>query len=226
MILCIDTSTDICSVALCDNSHTISHLEIFGSNAHASSLTPLIDQIMRDNKLTFQNIDAVAVSSGPGSYTGLRIGVSTAKGLCYAAAKPLISIPTLDIIAEAIFTKNPEAEIACPMIDARRLEVYTQLVTRSGERLSDVEAKIIDTQSFADELQRSKIFFGGNGAAKCKSIIDNANAYFVDDAFPIAANMSRLAQIKLENAHFENVAYFEPFYLKEFVATVPKNKVF
>lgn len=225
MILCIDTSTDICSVALCDNRLTISHLEIFGSNAHASSLTPLIEQLLGENKLTFDNIDAVAVSSGPGSYTGLRIGVSTAKGLCYAAALPLIAVPTLDIVAEAIFTHHAEAQTACPMLDARRMEVYTQLVTRSGERLSPVEAKVIDASSFAGELS-GEIYFGGNGAAKCKSVIDNANARFVDDAFPVAANMSRLACERFEQSKFEDVAYFEPFYLKEFVATVPKNKVF
>lgn len=223
MILCIETSTDVCSVALCENGVASSHLELFNSNAHANNLTPFIEKLFDNNKISIKDIDAVAVSSGPGSYTGLRIGVSTAKGICYALNKPLIAVPTLDIIAEAIFNSNPEINIVAPMIDARRMEVYTQLISRSGNHISDVEAKIIDNNSFAEDLLKNKISFGGNGAMKCKPFIVNSNATFVPNIFPLAYNMAKLAQNKFDAKNFESVAYFEPFYLKEFVATVSKN---
>lgn len=225
MILCIETSTDVCSVALVHNAQVLAHTEQFGTNAHASTLTPLIEKIMKDNGLSMSKLDAVAVSSGPGSYTGLRIGVSTAKGICYALGKPLIAVNSLHVIAEAIFKAHPEARIAAPMIDARRMEVYTELISNEGEIISDVEAKIIDNTSFANELRYNKIYFGGNGANKCTAVISNPNAIFVDNILPLAENLAHIAQYKLDTKQFESVAYFEPFYLKEFVATTPKNKV-
>lgn len=225
MILCIDTSTDVCSVALCRDGQAITHEELYGGNAHAANLTPMIEKLMSNSDVTMDELDAVAVSSGPGSYTGLRIGVSTAKGICYALNKPLIAIPTLDVIAEAVFTANSDIEFAVPMIDARRMEVYTQIISRDGEKLTDIEAKVIDDKSFSEYLSTKKLFFAGNGSAKCKSVISNSNAHFIDNISPIATNMARLSQMKYNKQQFESVAYFEPFYLKEFVATIAKNKV-
>lgn len=227
MILNIETSTDVCSVALSENGVTVSHLEIYDGNAHAANLTPLIERIFASQSdVKIADIEAVAVSSGPGSYTGLRIGASTAKGICYALGKPLIAVPTLDIIAEAIFLSDSKIDIVCPMIDARRMEVYTQVVRRNAEVIVPVEALVVDENAFANELSANVIAFGGNGAAKCQKVITSANAVFVPDICPLASNMARLAQKKFDAREFESVAYFEPFYLKEFIATVPKNKVF
>lgn len=225
MILCIETSTDVCSVALVDKGQTIAHAERIGTNAHASTLTPLINQLMNNHGYTMSQLEAVAVSSGPGSYTGLRIGVSTAKGICYALSKPLIAVNSLHIIAEAIFKAVPDARIAAPMIDARRMEVYTQLIDREGGIITDVEAKVVDTTTFASELRFDRIYFGGNGSEKCQTVITNTNAIFVPDVLPLAENMAHIAQYKFDTKQFESVAYFEPFYLKEFIATTPKNKV-
>lgn len=225
MILCIETSTDVCSVALVEGESVIAHKEHIGTNAHAATLTPLIEELFAEANLAMSNIDAVAVSSGPGSYTGLRIGVSTAKGICYALKKPLISVNTLHIIAEAIFKACPDAQMAAPMIDARRMEVYTEIINRQGEIVMPVEAKVIDENSFKFELLKNKIHFGGNGSDKCNGIITSHNASFVKGILPLAENMAAIATYKLKTEQFESVAYFEPFYLKEFVATVSKNKV-
>jgi len=225
MILCIETSTDVCSTALVEDGAVVAHKEVFGTNAHASTLTPLIEKMMEESGKTMKEIDAVAVSSGPGSYTGLRIGVSTAKGICYALNKPLISINSLHVIAEGIFLSHPDATYAAPMIDARRMEVYTEIINRDGDISKPVEAMVIDENSFSSELLKNEIYFGGNGAQKCIGIIKSANAKWADNEMPLAKNMARLAQYKLETKQYENVAYFEPFYLKEFVATTPKNKV-
>lgn len=225
MILCIETSTDVCSVALVQDGATTAHTERIGTNAHASTLTPLINKLMTDAGVTMSQLDAVAVSSGPGSYTGLRIGVSTAKGICYALNKPLIAVNSLHIIAEGIFKACSEARIAVPMIDARRMEVYTEIMNREGEIISDVEAKIIDKDSFANILSDKELYFGGNGSEKCSQVINNSNAKFVPNILPLAGNMAHIAQYKFDTQQFESVAYFEPFYLKEFITTTPKNKV-
>ncbi|MCQ2202831.1 MAG: tRNA (adenosine(37)-N6)-threonylcarbamoyltransferase complex dimerization subunit type 1 TsaB [Bacteroidales bacterium] len=225
MILCIETSTDVCSVALVKNGNTIAHKEVVGTNAHAATLTPLIQALLEENNSNMTQVEAVAVSSGPGSYTGLRIGVSTAKGICYALGKPLIAVNSLHVIAEAIFAEYPDAHLAAPMIDARRMEVYTEIINREGEIVMPVEAKVIDSTSFRVELLRDEIYFGGNGSDKCRQEITSANAKFVEGIVPLAKNMARLAQYKYDTKQFESVAYFEPFYLKEFVATTPKNKV-
>lgn len=225
MILCIETSTDVCSVALVEKGEVVAHNEKIGTNAHASTLTPLIEEMVGKSGRSMKEIEAVAVSSGPGSYTGLRIGVSTAKGICYALNKPLISVNSLHVVAEGIFNADKDAKLAAPMIDARRMEVYTEVINRDGEISLPVEAKIIDEHSFEEELQKNEIYFGGNGADKCSTVINNKNAKFVAGIMPLAENMCRLAQYKYESKQFESVAYFEPFYLKEFVATTPKNKV-
>lgn len=226
MILNIDTSTDICSVALTDKGTLIAHKEKSGINEHASSLTMLIESMMKEQNVAMAQLDAVAVSSGPGSYTGLRIGVSTAKGICYALSLPLISVPTLHIMAEALFEAEPEAQYALPMLDARRMEVYTQLFARDRGPINEVEAVIIDTTSFSDLFQNNTVFLCGNGSDKCKEVINGNNVKYTPEINPLAQYMGRLSEEKLKSKDFEDVAYFEPFYLKEFVATVAKNKIF
>lgn len=225
-ILSIDTSTPVCSVALAINGTTVHHAEIFEDFSHASHLTVLIEKLFADNQLDIKNIDAVAVSSGPGSYTGLRIGVSTAKGLCYALSKPLIAIGSLHILAHPV-TKVSESKadaLFCPMIDARRMEVYTAIFNGQMTQLEGVSAKIIDTESFANILANRRVYFFGNGAEKCKNTITHPNAVFIEQCVPLAKYMGELAQTAFDNKRFEDVAYFEPHYLKEFVATTPKQK--
>ncbi len=225
MILSIETSTDVCSVALSEAGHTLFADERTTDVRHASALTPMIQALMKKASSRFQDLEAVAVSSGPGSYTGLRIGVSTAKGIAYAHRLPLIAVPTLSIIAHAIFAADPSATVACPMIDARRMEVYTSLISRDGQILLPTQAKIIDTTSFGTNLANSPISFGGNGASKCRSVITSPRAHFLDDIYPRAADMASLAFNRLQASLTESIAYFEPFYLKDFVATTPRNKV-
>lgn len=226
MILNIDTSTDVCSVALSDGERVVAHKMIVGTNEHAAKLTPLIQEMFAEQNVAMTSLQAVAVSSGPGSYTGLRIGVSTAKGICFALSIPLISVPTLDIIARGLFIQCQEAQYAVPMIDARRMEVYSQIISRTGEKLTDVEARIIDAVSYSEHLQKHDLFFCGNGSDKCADILTSENARFIPEIAPLAQYMSTLSNAKYLKGEFEDVAYFEPFYLKEFVATVAKNKVF
>ena len=175
----------------------------------------------------FKNLDAIAVSKGPGSYTGLRVGVSTAKGLCYALDIPLIAINTLETLAyetiKKVKSKRQKANF-CSMIDARRMEVYCAVFDEQMNTIKKTEAKIIDENSFADLLETSTVYFFGNGSSKCKAIITHKNAIFIDDVKCSAVNMNGIAQkLFLEN-QFEDVAYFEPFYLKDFVGTVPNKK--
>ncbi|MGN0029443.1 MAG: tRNA (adenosine(37)-N6)-threonylcarbamoyltransferase complex dimerization subunit type 1 TsaB [Marinilabiliaceae bacterium] len=225
MILCIETSTDVCSVALCAEGKTLKSIEYDGEPQHASRLAPMIADLMSQSSLAYRNLDAVAVSQGPGSYTGLRIGASTAKGIAYAAGIKLIAVPTLSIIARAIFDADPDCRIACPMIDARRMEVYTSLISRDGQIISPTQALVADENSFGTELAHNGITFGGNGAPKCQKVITSPNASFLSGIAPLAKNMAQLAQDRLQAGRVESVAYFEPFYLKEFVATKSKNKV-
>lgn len=225
MILCIETSTDVCSVALCSEGKAIKSIEYTGEPQHASRLAPMVADLMNQASLNYRDLDAVAVSQGPGSYTGLRIGASTAKGIAYASGIKLIAVPTLSIMARAIFDADPECRIACPMIDARRMEVYTSLIGRDGQIITPTQALVIDENSFGTELAHNEITFGGNGAQKCQQVISSPNATFVSGIAPLAKDMAELAYDRLQSGRTENVAYFEPFYLKEFVATKPKNKV-
>lgn len=229
-ILCIETSTSVCSVAYCENGEVVASEELFQVNSHATNLTVLIEKLFeRDNLPTLQEIDAVAVCSGPGSYTGLRIGVSTAKGICYAIEKPLIAINSMVALTYPIATKQAEVQspsaLYCPLMDARRMEVYTALFSDKMEMVEAVSAKIVDETTFATVLEKQPVVFFGNGAEKCKDVINHKNAIFLDDCHPLAKNLAAMAWEKYRNAQFENVAYFEPFYLKDFVATTPKKKV-
>lgn len=216
-ILCIETSTNCCSVAITINGAAVAVQENLIAANHASELPVFVDQLLRTARDNAWTIDAVALSQGPGSYTGLRIGASTAKGICYGLNIPLIPIDTLQILCAAAQAHIPNHSILCPMLDARRMEVYTAMYHGADLKpVSHIEAKIIDQQSFADQLQEQTIYFFGNGAEKCKTMIQSANAHFIDAILPQAKYMGQLAE-NAPQLDIKQVAYYEPFYLKEFV---------
>lgn len=226
-ILLIETATDACSVALTLNGAVISEKYIDEPKAHASVIGGYVTEILKENGITMDKCTAVAVSKGPGSYTGLRVGVSCAKGLCYGAGKPLISVCTLATITQMaldnnLFTGKGDF-LVVPMIDARRMEVYTANFNSRGEQLTPVEAKILDENSYAEELASGPVLFTGNGAEKFKGLVgDNPNAFFAPQQ-PHASGMRVIASAKFAAGEFEDSAYFEPFYLKDFVAGKPKK---
>jgi tRNA threonylcarbamoyladenosine biosynthesis protein TsaB len=220
-ILQIETATTVCSVALANQGKVIALKEINERNVHAEVITVFIDEILNQAGIKYNELDAVAVSSGPGSYTGLRIGVSTAKGLCYALDKPLIAVETLEGMTEGIITKGVEAGLLlCPMIDARRMEVYTALFDNHDNRIQATSAEIIDESSFNTQLKQNKILFFGDGAPKCRTALEaNNNAIFIDGFANSAVHLTKKAYQKLKTGQFEDVAYFEPYYLKDFLIT-------
>ena len=226
-ILLLETATDSCSVALAEGNRIVAEKYINQPKAHASLLARYIADILEENGITMNDCSAVAVSKGPGSYTGLRVGVSCAKGLCYGAEKPLISVCTLATIAQmaidnSLYKADGDYTII-PMIDARRMEVYTANFNSKGEQLTPVEAKILDENSYAAELAAGPVLFTGNGAEKFKELVaGNPNAFFAPQE-PHASGMRIIAAAKLEAGEFEDNAYFEPFYLKDFVAGKPKK---
>lgn len=217
-ILCIETSTTNCSVVLAKDGKLVALAEDDQKQySHAEQLHLFIDQVIKESGLKMSNLDAIAVSKGPGSYTGLRIGVSTAKGLCYALNIPLISIPTLKVLAKQVDKKTLYPII--PMIDARRMEVYTAVFDPNYEELSKVEAKILKSDSFQSYFDTNeKIYFIGNGVSKFKNICTNINqGIFIEQKNPSANEMCQFANKIFKNKDFEDVAYFEPYYLKDFV---------
>lgn len=229
LLLLIETATDTCSVSLARDGKIIACEETHNSRSHASILTVYIDKILRENKISPSQLDGIAVSKGPGSYTGLRIGVATAKGLCYPLEKPLISIPTLQsmafLIREQLTPHNsPLTTLLCPLIDAKRLEVYTALFNSELNYLEETKAVILDTHFLESYLAKNKIVFFGSGAEKLKPLLqDNTHAIF-HDAFLISSKgMVALAEEKFNKKEFEDIAYFEPHYLKDFVPTVSKK---
>lgn len=220
-ILLIETSTAVLSVALSENGTVVASRECREPRLQASLTAPLVKEVLDAKGLTVSDCDAICVGKGPGSYTGLRVGVSTAKGLAFGAGLPLIAIGSLDILAQAAIDGS---HTIIPMIDARRMEVYTAVFSPSGDQLTPVEAKIIGPDSFKEQLEAGPVVFIGDGALKCKDVITHPNASFVE-AWPLAANMARLAQKAFDQNRFEDLAYFEPFYLKDFVATVSRKSI-
>ena len=216
LILAIETATTNCSVALFKDGVLISEKEHNTDGyTHAEQLTLFIEEVVESAKVSLQEIEAVALSKGPGSYTGLRIGTSTAKGLCYALDIPLISISTLKAMAFTI-AKNHIADIYCTMIDARRMEVFSALFDKDNQEIRGVQADIVDEDTYTKFLDKEVLFFG-DGALKCKKIIDHKNAIFIEGVYPSAKDIGTLANIRFEDKDFEDVAYFEPYYLKDFV---------
>ncbi len=226
-LLQIETSTSVCSVAISTSGITRVLKEVQAPNIHASQLTLFIEEAMQEASLAYKELGAVAVSQGPGSYTGLRIGVSTAKGLCYALDLPLIAVPTLKMMAAGYMQLHPNYEgLICPMIDARRMEVFTALYDPSLNVCQEVNAKIVDEYSFIEEFKAQTLVFIGDGAAKCMPFFEkNPQALFSDKIYNSARFMSSLAYQAFENQAFADVAYMEPFYLKDFVFTTPKKVV-
>lgn len=231
-ILCIESSTDVCSVALSADGKVASVMEDRSGKNHALLLTGFVDKILNAAGITYRNLDAIAISGGPGSYTGLRIGVSTAKGLCYGLGLPLIAVPTLYAMAHymALNTTNhgikeEEDLLYCPMLDARRMEVYAALYDRRLQCIRDIRADIIDHLSFSEFLGKNRIVFFGNGADKCRSTITHPNAIFPDPVKASASFLAGPAEEAFQAGNFVSVAYYEPFYLKDFVATVSKKNL-
>ncbi len=221
-LLALETATKVCSVALFDNDKLLISKEQNGSYSHAENLASFVESILKEVKVDTKELSAIAVSKGPGSYTGLRIGVSFAKGLCYALNIPLISIDTLKSMAWGCEVE--EEALICPMIDARRMEVYAAVYTANLEELKPIAADIIDETSYADYLKGKKVYFIGDGASKCEAVLTHENAVF-KESFPSAKYMGALAFSKYSAQDFEDVAYFEPYYLKEFIAIKSKKLV-
>lgn len=218
LILSIESSTTVCSAALHDEGKLLASEVTHVPNSAASQLAVMIDKILGARKPS-----AVAVSSGPGSYTGLRIGVATAKGICYALDVPLIAVGSLEIMAQQVSSTG--SSLLCPMIDARRMEVYTALFNSTMDLIEPVQARVIDASSYSEVLERSKVLFFGNGSDKCKEVISHANATFVPGIFPSAEWLGKLAFDRFRKGKLEDVAEFEPFYLKDFIAKKPKTLV-
>lgn len=228
LILNIETATEICSVSLAKEGKLIALKEHKEGLQHARLLTVYIEEIFNENGVSIKELNAVAVSKGPGSYTGLRIGVSAAKGIAYAGNIPLIAISTLQAMAHGIAANSNfhENTWLCPMIDARRMEVYSAFFDLGNKQQKEISADIIDENSYAEILSQHQVVFFGNGAQKCKNAIQSPNAQFIDNTLCSAENMVKLSYEAFKNNHFEDVAYFEPFYLKDFIATIPRKNIF
>lgn len=224
LILQIETATTSCSVALAKDGLVLNYKQVNERNLHAEVITRFIEEIITIAGFNYSDLDAIAVSSGPGSYTGLRIGISTAKGLCFALDKPLIAIETPDAMATGLISMNSgykerENLLLCPMIDARRMEVYTAVFTTKGEKIKPTSASIIDENSFDDLLKENEILFFGDGAEKCFNVLNkNPNASFLPDFVNSATCLTQKAAEKFNKKQFEDVAYFEPYYLKDFIS--------
>ena len=225
-ILNIETSTDVCSVAISDNGQVIFNKEDHSGPNHAVKLGVYVDEALSFIDAHGIPLEAVAVSCGPGSYTGLRIGVSMAKGICYGRDVKLISIPTLELMAVPVLLGEHPAEedaLIVPMLDARRMEVYAKVMDRALKEVRPVQADIVDADTYKEYLDRGTVYFFGNGAEKCMEVINHPNARLVKGIEPLAKNMAPLAEKRFVEGKFEDVAYFVPFYLKDFVAKMPKK---
>ncbi len=232
VILNIETATPLCSVCLSLNGSVIAQRETIEEKSHAARLTVFIEEMLKEKRLQIRDLDAIAAGKGPGSYTGLRIGISTAKGLCYGANLPLIAIGTLktlfnqmmtDIRSRTKVSGDLENALFCPMIDARRMEVFTCLFHASGKEAESVSAKIIGPETFLPYLALHRVFFFGSGMNKCREVLSHPNAVFVDAIYPHASAMVSLSEELYQIGGFENLAYFEPLYLKDFIASVSKK---
>lgn len=218
-ILNIETSTKNCSVSIAQNGKTIALKEVAEESfSHSEKLHVFIDNLLKENQITYKDLNAVALSGGPGSYTGLRIGTSTAKGLCFALDIPLIAVDTLLVLAKQV----NEDSLIIPMIDARRMEVYTAIFDATHNPATPVQALVIDENSFAEISEKAVLV--GDGAAKCKEVLNRENFIFLDEIrYPSAREMSEISFDKFQKKEFEDIAYFEPFYLKEFYTGAKKS---
>jgi tRNA threonylcarbamoyladenosine biosynthesis protein TsaB len=230
MIICLETSTNLCSVALCDSAGVIALRESDESKSHAAMVTVFIDELLKEQGIKAAALDAVAVSKGPGSYTGLRIGVSVAKGIAYGASIPLISVETtLSMFwgaSGSVYASESDINpLFCPMLDARRMEVYYAIYNSAGIKIKDISAEIITEKSFSAFPESQKIIFFGDGAVKCKDIINRKNSFFPVDFRISASYMHKPVYQAFKDHKFEDVAYFEPLYLKDFITSVPRKNI-
>ena len=224
-ILHIETSTDVCSVAVSEDGQVIFQQDDHSGKNHAEQLGSMVDEALSFTDSHAIPFDAVAVSCGPGSYTGLRIGVSMAKGICYGRNLKLIAVPTLELLCVPVLLREiPEEDaLLCPMIDARRMEVYAGVYTRGLKSVREVKADVVDAETYKEFLDQHPVYFFGNGAKKCMEAIAHPNAHLIEGIEPLAKWMQPLAEKRFLNDQFEDVAYFVPFYLKDFVAKMPKK---
>ena len=231
LILCIETGTDICSVGVARDGELVSLRESDEGRDHAKKVGVFVDELLRETGISPDELDAVAVGMGPGSYTGLRIGVSFAKGLCYGLGIPLVAVGSLDAMAAVAIedydagildVDNWENAVLCPMVDARRMEVYTRLFDAKGNALSDVTAEVVTELTFADVRRERQLVMFGNGAAKCREVLHDATYINIT---PSARGLARLAEQRLSAGQIEDIAYFEPFYLKDFIVIPSKKKL-
>lgn len=231
MIICLETATNLCSVALCDSARVISMRESKESKSHASLLTVFIGEILREQGIKAGDLEAVAVSKGPGSYTGLRIGVSVAKGIAYGASIPLIGIDTTLAMFWGMAESQPFSTVSdsnllfCPMLDARRMEVYYAIYDPAGNKIKNISAEIINEDSFIDIPESHKIIFFGDGALKCKEVVHRKNALFAVDYQISASHMRKPVFQAFNDRRFEDIAYFEPLYLKDFITSLPRKNI-
>lgn len=224
MILCIETATNICSVSLCHNNNILANRNSDEDKSHASRLTVFIKEILTQCDITTDELDAIAISKGPGSYTGLRIGTSTAKGISFASSLPLIAVDTPFAMFHGAKALG-QFDYYCPMIDARRMEVYTAMYNHKGDTVKQISAEVVHEKLFEDILSKGRTLFFGNGAEKCREIIKHKNAVF-SDSFCLSADfLCTPASIAFNNKQFEDTAYFEPFYLKDFIAIKSKKNI-
>jgi len=228
LILNIETATQFCSVGVSENGRILAIRESSEKNIHAAKVTVFTEEVCRESNIRMEDLDAIAVSKGPGSYTGLRIGVSAAKGFCYALDIPLIAVPTLQSMAlGALLSMKDKAGpeyLWCPMIDARRMEVYTALFDNQNKEVRKTEALIIEENSYETELKDKRILYFGDGAEKCRALLDPAGMVYLEGLNPSATSLAIISYKKFQSGEFEDLAYFEPYYLKDFIAGKPKVK--
>jgi tRNA threonylcarbamoyladenosine biosynthesis protein TsaB len=236
ILLSLETSTGVCSAALHENGKLLASTELRIPQSTASSLAVMIRDLMTLCNVSSEQLGGIAVAAGPGSYTGLRIGVATAKGMCFAMNIPLLSVNTLELMTFQVistyfsdstfpFRGDRDGIVLCPMLDARRMEVYCLLADGNLRILEKTSAKVIDEKSFSEELEKGKILFFGNGSEKCKQVLGGANALFLEGIIPSASGLGELASRKLEAGETEELSSFEPFYLKDFIAKKPKVQI-
>lgn len=231
-ILNIETATPLCSVALAIDGKVIAVRETLEEKSHAARLTVFIEELLKEKNFNIADLDAIAIGKGPGSYTGLRIGVSTAKGLCYGANLPLIAVNTLNVLFKQVIIHlssgiqealtSPDT-LFCPMIDARRMEVFTCLFNNQGDEVEPVAARLIDQYTYQQHLAEHTIVFFGSGMEKCREILSQPKAVFISGVHPHSSSLALLAEERYNQNLFENIAYFEPYYLKDFIATTSKK---
>lgn len=220
-LLSLETSTQVCSVAIHQQGELIAFREMCEPRSAAAQLATMIDAIMNESNTQPEMLGGVVVAAGPGSYTGLRIGVATAKGICFALNLPLIAVNTLDLIAHQGKERVNNSAWLCPMVDARRMEVYCKLLDHELNEVEPTQAKIIDASSFIGYLNKGPVYFIGEGATKCRDLITHTNAFFFDDVVPDASHLGIMGDRKWTQQDFENIATFEPFYLKDFLIRKP-----